>query len=173
MISKQKNGFTLIELIITLAIIAIIVSIALPYFHETMARQEIKNITNKLISSIQLAKSHAVIHHTNVVLCPSQNKLSCQARHWNSGFIVFLDSNKNRQVDADEKIISTESTELKYGSLDWRGTLNTPSLTFQAENGLPNGSNGSFYYCSNYQQTHNKILLSRMGHARIENPLTC
>ena len=173
MISKQKTGFTLIELIVTLAILAIITSIALPYFHETMAKQEIKKITHTLVSSIQLAKSHAAIHHTNVVICPSQNKVNCQANHWNSGFIVFLDTNKNRQADTGEKIISTESTELQYGNLNWRGTLSIPSLTFQAENGLPNGSNGSFYYCSIYQQPHYKIVLSRMGHTRIENPLSC
>ena len=173
MISIQKKGFTLVELIVTLAVLAIMTSIALPYFHETMAKQEIKNITHKLISSIQLAKSHAAIQHTNVVICPSQNKVNCQASHWNSGFIVFLDVNKNRQVDTEEKIIDTQSTELKYGNLDWRGTLRIPSLTFQASNGLPNGSNGSFYYCSTYQPTHYKILLSRMGHTRIENPLTC
>ena len=173
MISIQKKGFTLVELIVTLAVLAIMTSIALLYFHETMAKQEIKNITHKLISSIQLAKSHAAIHHTNVVICPSQNRVNCQASYWNSGFIVFLDVNKNRQVDTGEKIIDTQSTELKYGNLDWRGTLSIPSLTFQASNGLPNGSNGSFYYCSTYQQTHYKILLSRMGHTRIENPLTC
>ncbi|WP_407305727.1 GspH/FimT family pseudopilin [Acinetobacter sp.] len=173
MIPIQKKGFTLVELIVTLAILAIMMTMALPYFHDIMAKQEIKNITHKLISSIQLAKSHAAIHHTNVVICPSQNKINCQASYWNSGFIVFLDTNKNRQVDTQEKIIYTESTELKYGNLDWRGTLSIPSLTFQASNGLPNGSNGSFYYCSTYQQTHYKILLSRMGHTRIENPLTC
>ena len=99
--------------------------------------------------------------------------LFVQASHWNSGFIVFLDVNKNRQVDTEEKIIDPQSTELKYGNLVWRGTLSIPSLTFQASNGLPNGSNGSFYYCSTYQPTHYKILLSRMGHTRIENPLTC
>src|SRR5690606_31812126 len=97
---------------------------------------------------------------TNVVICPSPNKVNCQANHWNSGFIVFLDTNKNRQADTGEKIISTESTELKYGNLDWKGTLSIPSLTFQAENGLPNGSNGSFYYCYIYQQPHYKIVLN-------------
>lgn len=173
MISKQKNGFTFIELIVTIAILAIIVALALPSFHEIMAKQEIQKMTRQLTSSIQLAKSQAAIHHSNVVICPSQNKINCQINSWNSAFIVFLDINRNRQTDTDEKIIYTESTDLKYGDLNWRGTLSIPSLTFQAENGLPLGSNGSFYYCSTYQQSHHKIILSNMGHTRIENPSTC
>ena len=40
MFFKQKNGFTLIELIMTVAILAIITILALPYFHEVMAKQE-------------------------------------------------------------------------------------------------------------------------------------
>ena len=173
MFFKQKNGFTLIELIITIAIVAIITTLALPHFHEIMAKQETIKTSHKLISSIQLAKSHATLQHSNVVICPSQDKLNCQINHWNSGFIVFLDSNKNRQVNASERIILTESTDLKYGNLNWRGTLSIPSLTFQAANGLPIGSNGSFYYCSTHQQSPHKIILSNMGHVRIENSSTC
>ena len=173
MFFKQKNGFTLIELIMAVAILAILTILALPYFHEIMAKQETIKTSNKLISSIQLAKSQASLHHSNVVICPSQDKLNCQVNHWNSGFIIFLDSNKNRQVDANEQIILAESTDLKYGNLNWRGTLSIPSLTFQAANGLPIGSNGSFYYCSTAQQPAYKIILSHMGNVRIEKPLTC
>ena len=149
MLFQQKNGFTLVELIVTLAIFAILATIALPYFQEIRAKQEVNDTTNKLISTIHLAKSQALLYHSNVVLCPSQNNLNCQTNQWTAGLLVFLDSNKNRQIDTGEKIIYTESTNLKYGHLDWRGTLSAPSLTFQAENGLPIGSNGSFYYCSN------------------------
>ncbi|CAB1209893.1 GspH/FimT family pseudopilin [Acinetobacter bouvetii] len=173
MIFEQKNGFTLVELIVTLAVLVILIAFAIPYFHEIMAKQEVRHFTNKLISNIQFAKSQATLHHSNVVLCPSQNKLNCQSNQWNSGFIVFLDHNKNRLVDTNEQIISTETTDLKYGNLDWRGTLSIPSLTFQAENGLPIGSNGSFYYCSLSAQPHNKLVLSPMGHTRIETPANC
>ncbi|OTG75153.1 fimbrial biogenesis protein FimT [Acinetobacter sp. ANC 4169] len=170
---QPKNGFTLVELIVTLAIFAILATIAIPYFQEIKAKQEVNAITNKLISTIQLAKSQASIYHSNVVICPSQNKMNCQTNQWTAGLLIFLDSNKNRQIDTGEKIIYTESTNLKYGHLDWRGTLNVPSLTFQAENGLPIGSNGSFYYCSIVSDHHQKLVLSAMGHMRIENLSIC
>lgn len=173
MLFQNKNGFTLVELIVTLAIFAILSTIALPYFQDIKAKQEVNTTTNKLISTIQLAKSHASIYHSNVVICPSQNKVNCQTNQWTTGLLVFLDSNKNRQIDTGEKIIYTESTDLKYGHLDWKGTLNVPSLTFQAENGLPIGSNGSFYYCSIVSDHHQKLVLSAMGHMRIENLSTC
>ena len=173
MFFRQIKGFTLIELIITIAILAIISTLALPYFHDIMAKQEIKNTTHSLIYSMQMAKTHAATQHNNVVICPSTDGLNCQADSWNSGFVGFVDSNKNRQVDSNEDIIFTQAINLKYGSLNWRGTLNIPSLTFQALNGLPNGSNGSFYYCSTHQQPHSKIILSNMGHIRIEHPADC
>ena len=105
MFFKQKNGFTLIELIITIAILAILTILALPYFHEIMAKQETIKTTNKLISSIPLAKAQASLQHNNVVSCPSQDKLNCQVNHWNSGFIIFLATNKILQVDVNEQII--------------------------------------------------------------------
>lgn len=173
MFFRQIKAFTLIELIVTITILAIITTIALPHFHGLMAKQEIKSTTHNLIMSMHLAKNHAAIQHNNVVICPSADGLNCQANSWNSGYLGFMDINKNRQVDVDEKIIFTRAINLKYGNLDWRGTLSIPSLTFQASNGLPNGSNGSFYYCSSDQVTHSKVVLSRMGHIRVEHPVNC
>lgn len=172
MFFKQIKGFTLIELMVTIAILAIVSTLALPYFHDIMAKQEIKNTTHRLLLSMQMAKTHAATQHNNVVICPSADGLNCQAGSWNTGFIGFVDINKNRQVDLNEKIIFTQVINLKYGNLDWRG-FGTLGLTFQALNGLPNGSNGSFYYCSSHQQPHSKIVLSRMGHVRIEHPANC
>jgi Tfp pilus assembly protein FimT len=129
------------------------------------ANQERRTIFRQLIANIQLAKQHAAIHHTNVVMCSSENMQSCKEEMWEQGFILFLDSNQNRQLDLNEILVSQERTDLSYGTLNWRGTLHFPSLNFMAEHGLPIGSNGSFYYCSSTVK-HMKIILNKMGNSR-------
>ena len=173
MFLKTKTGFTLVELAVTLAILCIIASMALPKFHQYMAERELQSTLSKLISASRAAKHLALIHHSNIVICPSQTLLQCENAKWNSGFILFADRNANRQVDSNEAILTAEKLNLKYGTLDWKGTLSLPSLSFQAMNGLPIGSNGGFYYCSLMGLRHHKLNLSKMGHTRIEYPASC
>ena len=173
MFSLIKNGFTLFELIISIAVLAIITAIALPHFQQLMAEQEVKSTLSKLALANRSAKNLALVHRANIVICPSKTLTQCEPANWNSGFIVFIDINKNRLVDSAEKVLQTEVLNLKYGSLDWKGTLSIPSLTFQALSGLPIGSNGGFYYCSLMGQPHQKLNLSKMGHTRIENISAC
>ena len=172
MSNVRKNGFTLFELIVTLAISAILVMIALPHFHQLMAEQELKRIQYSLLSSLKIARSHALTHHSNVVICPTQNFVQCSKQNWNTGFLIFMDRDRNRQIDENEYIIYTEKTALKYGTLDWRGTLNIPSVTFNAQQGLPIGSNGSFFYCSSTVSNH-RLVLNKMGITRTEFTSEC
>ena len=162
---NKHMAYTLTELAITILVLSILVTLALPYYHEMKANQECRTIFRKLIANIQLAKQHAAIHHTNVVMCSSENMQSCKEEMWEQGFILFLDSNQNRQLDLNEILVSQERTDLSYGTLNWRGTLHFPSLNFMAEHGLPIGSNGSFYYCSSTVK-HMKIILNKMGNSR-------
>jgi Tfp pilus assembly protein FimT len=162
---NKHMGYTLTELAITILVLSILVTLALPYYHEMKANQERRTIFRQLIANIQLAKQHAAIHHTNVVMCSSENMQSCKEEMWEQGFILFLDSNQNRQLDLNEILVSQERTDLSYGTLNWRGTLHFPSLNFMAEHGLPIGSNGSFFYCSSTVK-HMKIILNKMGHSR-------
>ena len=173
MYKKITRAFTIVELIICIAMIAILVSIALPYFHEYRSKQEAQNIPIKLSQINRYARSQAAVFHQNIVICPSQDSLSCQANQWNKNILVFIDKNKNRQVDVDEQILHIDALNLKYGNLSWRGTLSLPSVTYQAHTALPIGSNGSFYYCSTHLSSQQRIVLSKMGHIRIESLSSC
>lgn len=173
MYKKITRAFTIVELIICIAMIAILVSIALPYFHEYRSKQEAKSIPIKLSQINRYARSQAAVFHQNIVICPSQDSLSCQANQWNKNMLVFIDKNKNRQVDVDEQILHIDALNLKYGNLSWRGTLSLPSVTYQAHTALPIGSNGSFYYCSTHLSSQQRIVLSKMGHIRIESLSSC
>ena len=102
MFSIIKNGFTLVELIVTAAVLAIIAAIALPAFQHYMAEQEVQSTVAKLIMANRSARNLALLHHANVVICPSEGLAQCEPAKWSRGFIVFADLNKNRQADAGE-----------------------------------------------------------------------
>ena len=166
------SGFTLPEIIITIAISAILVSLAHPYFIEILISNEVEQIKKTLTIYIQKAKSDAQTHQKNVTLCATQDFSSCSS-DWNHGFIGFLDANRNKRRDNTETILYSNPVQPKYGSLAWRGTLNINSLTFQGDTGLPRGSNGSFYYCSSRSNHHLQIILSNMGHVRTQEISCC
>ena len=167
------KAITLIELIITLAVLAILSIIALPHYHNLMAKRELNHVSQILRQAIQTSKSWARLHQSNMVICPSSSGQQCQTGEWNQGFIIFKDSDRDRQLDNNESIFNYTQLNLKYGDLTWRGTLSIPSLTFNAAQGLPIGSNGSFYYCAKTSNNHLRLVLSKMGHERTESPKTC
>jgi type IV fimbrial biogenesis protein FimT len=62
-------GFTIIELMVALAMAAILVAIAIPSFRETMARNRIVTQSNEFVGAVNLARSEAITRNTNVTVC--------------------------------------------------------------------------------------------------------
>ncbi|ANF82416.1 fimbrial biogenesis protein FimT [Acinetobacter sp. NCu2D-2] len=168
MYMKFIRAFTFVELMVTLAVLAIVVSIALPHFHEYLAKLEAQTTHKKIISALNYARSQAALHRQNIVICPSSNFIQCEPNKWQQGYLIFIDQNKNRRIDDNEILIHKENLALKYANLEWRGALSIPSVTYQAMTAMPIGSNGSFYYCPFNGQENKKIILSKMGHTRSE-----
>lgn len=170
----QNQGFSLFETLVTLIILSIIISFIIPYFHHQMAKMESVKIQNMLTSSISLAKSNATTLRSNVVICSSSDGQQCLKNTWNQSILIFADGNNNRQLDSNEPVIIYQQTQLKYGSLEWKGTLASPNISFLTKfDGLPIGNNGSFYYCSLSDLPNKRIVLSKMGHVRIEESKSC
>lgn len=65
---QKKNGFTLIELMVTIAVLAILATMAVPSFGNIIKNQRFKENTNELINKIRQARTYAVLNHQEVTL---------------------------------------------------------------------------------------------------------
>lgn len=81
-------GFTLTELMITVAIAAILATMAVPAFNDAMLGSKLNTMANKFVASTQLARSEAIKRNAIATLCASTNGTSCGG-NWSNGWIVL------------------------------------------------------------------------------------
>ena len=112
----KTQGFTLIEMLLTLAIVAILVSMAIPRYEQFVAQQDVSRVTQQIRDHLQLARTYAQTHQTTVQLCPvssananDANPTCSQEATWRAWVVAEVD-NKGavRHVIArSEPILST------------------------------------------------------------------
>jgi len=91
---KKNFGFTLIELMITLAIVAILLTVGVPSLKTFMQGNQLIASTNELVSALHVARSEAIKLNLRVSVCESSDGANCTATgNWENGWIVFVDGN--------------------------------------------------------------------------------
>jgi type IV fimbrial biogenesis protein FimT len=102
----QQTGTTLAELLVTLAIAAILLTTAIPGFASLMQSSRLTGATNDLLASLHLARSEAIKRNARAVLCPSADGASCApSGGWHQGWLVFHDADNNAERDDGEALI--------------------------------------------------------------------
>lgn len=99
--STVENGFTLIELMVTLAMVAILMTVAVPSFTTFQRNAELTSFSNSLLSGINAARGEAMKRGRNAMVVPKDGD-------WNKGWTVFVDVNRNGVFDE-----ATDITVLK------------------------------------------------------------
>ena len=106
---NASKGFTMTELVMVMAIVAILAAIGVPSFKYVTASNRIASEINGLLGDMQFARSQAVKEGQSVTVCASSDGANCTGSPagsaWQHGWIVFLDVNGDKTRQAAEAIL--------------------------------------------------------------------
>lgn len=178
--SHRLKGLTQIELLMALAIAGISTALTLPSLQSMQAKNAMSSNVNLFLAQLYLARSSAVTRGKRVTLCPTTDGTKCNDDHekWRDGYLVFEDTNSNRQRDSGEQIISYQKNTMKeikiVSSSQHRNRISYLPL------GRSWFSNTTVRFCYDKQPAYNRaIVISNTGKAqalktlRNGNAVTC
>ena len=167
---KQVNGFTLVELLTTLALAGVLVTVAIPAMSNWYHKSAITDLQYTLLHSINYARVQGIGRQSTVTLCPGDNQCSPQ---WSGNILIFLDDNRNGNLDPEDRLLKKIHLQNTGGDLDWRSFRRTDYLQFTSE-GLTAALNGTLHYCHSKVPDYNfAIVLARTGRTRVHHEPNC
>lgn len=88
---EKYTGFSLFELIVVLAIISLMATLAVPSMQSIVQRNQKAGALNSVFGALSFARMEAVTQQTNVVMCGSNDQASCNTSQFEDGWIIFVD----------------------------------------------------------------------------------
>ena len=139
---RGQTGWTLIELMLVMTLIAVLVVVAVPSLGGAIARQRVLGAGNEFVGALHYARAAAVSAGARVIACPSNDGRHCApATRWDGGWLVAVDRDRDDQPDAAPLLRGGGDAALRIQS-----TRGRTRLVFQPSGGAP-GSNVTFTLC--------------------------
>ncbi|MEE9412217.1 MAG: GspH/FimT family pseudopilin [Methylococcales bacterium] len=173
-LNRQKaDGFTIIELLVTMSIAAILLAIGVPSFQTMVQNRRIEISQLTLETDLEMARSEAMTRNQPVVLCRHNGETAtptaCSTTaNWQDGWVIFIDTNGDDKVDTDELLRVTPSL-----GAGLTFAYNKPKITFTSR-GFASGSNGTFMICDDRGNQYGyNLVVSNTGFSHVEAATGC
>lgn len=161
---RQASGMTLIELLVAVAVLAIVATIGLPSYQRLSARSEVTAEVMRLKSALAMTRNTAITRRTTITLCPSTDGSQCtivnnaDGKAWLAPLAIF-----EGRGEAGDTLLRT------------LGESRLPALTYRNDNrpvrykalGRSGGHNGTFRLCGRREEGA-KVIINNVGRVRVE-----
>lgn len=166
----RHRGLTLIELLTTLALAAILLTLGVPAFNELMARHRMTTAANGLLADLQLARSEALKRGTRVALCTGRaagTGFECSAGDWHAGYLIFTDADGNRVVENPSEVLRV-NTGSAHAAIEIAGERQDVAFLADGTADLTDDAPVAWTLCAPGSKTGAKaIVLARSGRASV------
>lgn len=161
------RGFTLIELMVTVSILATLSAVAIPSFASILAKSKVQTMASSLHTTLNMARNHAITSQAVVMVCQaSDSTLSkCVDQHpsnenWKHGWLIYQDDNSNNKFDHQDQLLRVFENGNMAVVFNQRGRLRF----------FPDGSarSAGFYICNNTSDVMRHVRLLYTGRSRID-----
>jgi type IV fimbrial biogenesis protein FimT len=158
------RGYSLYELIMTLTLAGLILTLGLPSFGSLVADKRLRVETDALFHAVHLARKSSIVRRRVVSLCPSVDGQTCNPGYdWSEGWIMFanVDRDDPPQVDENETILRRHSVDTGVQILANRQGFTLRSTHLRA-------TNGTFVVCDRVDRARPRALVvSYTGRPRV------
>ncbi|WP_179952218.1 GspH/FimT family pseudopilin [Marinicella rhabdoformis] len=166
------KGFTLIEIIIGLALITILTGYGMPAYQNLKMNKDMTNAINQLIGGLNYARNQSIIRTEQIIVCPSSNLSSCAASaDWHQGWMVFIDKDMNRVFDGSDEILTSENPmneQLTAQSSAYRKLVRYDKM------GASPGTNVTINFCDSRGSEYAKsVVINNIGRPRVSQSGSC
>jgi type IV fimbrial biogenesis protein FimT len=171
MFIKHLHGFTLVELMMTMAIAAIVLSIAVPSFQTFINNNRKTTSVNDLMTALSLARSTAITRRQQVTVCKSDDGATCKIgalSNWSQGWMMFANPNNiNGTTGLTNPAVLLRVHGKLPGKISFVGNNNVINRVAFTPQGLALGSNGTITYCDTQgANTASALVISLGGQVR-------
>lgn len=160
--TRKDAGLTLIELLTTLTIVTITLTVGLPAFTGTLERTRVSTTMHRVSADLAMARSTAIMRRSQVVVCPRAADYQCRADNdWSHGWIVFADDDGDRQPGSPNHILRVTDPPTS-GTL---GITSTRRFLRYQRDGRSAHSNQTVRVCSG-EQLLGTVVVNNLGRVR-------
>ncbi len=173
---QRAGGYSLYELIGTVAMVVLVLSLGLPSFGRIVAEHRLRAEVDTLFHAIHLARKESIVRRREVTLCPSADGEHCTpGSDWSEGFILFANHDRDApaQRDPGEPLIWRYTTS-SHNLI----SANRPSFSFRTT--TLRATNGTLIFCDRARRaTPRAMIVSYTGRPRVSrtdrngNPYSC
>ena len=158
------SGFSLVESMIVVAILAILAGLALPSLQALVLRQRIATTGYTLATELSLARNTAVVRRSPVTLCPSLGNGQCLGTSdWSHGWLIYRDPNRSTQPTSPDDILR-ETRQPLHASMQAHSTAGRVRIRYQPD-GRSGDSNVTLRICSG-GMLHGEVVVNNAGRPR-------
>ncbi len=151
---NSTQGWSLLELMIVLSIIAILSLAGTPGFSNHVKRSQSEKAARLILHSLKLAQQQAAIKQKTITICPSINQQCSKKDAQHLG--IFFDDNENHQIDDNEQVVAFNKVTHDASHLFIKASFGRPYIRFKPSAHAM--ESGSIFYCPEREDIFGQVI---------------